>query len=127
MNIPQLIELTNNIANAPTKAEAQAFILDLQTQLYALQKENIELKTQLYEYKKQVTEYFEWEKTKMLYKPQKTNGESIVYVKVEQGDIREIFCANCFSAKRIIHLQPPLLHPDGRMMCPNCKNVFRTE
>ena len=125
MNIKDAVSIANNIVNPADADKLKAYIYDLQ-------KENLELKSQLEDCKTKLKVFDEWNNTKSLYQEHKTEHGSVVYVRSIKEDITDIFyCPVCFSQKSIIPLQNFIKQRPGLKVsrehikeCPSCQQIF---
>ena len=129
ITVKEAVELANNIVN-PSDAE------QLKNYIYELQKENIDLKSQLVECKSKLQVAQEWSNTKSLYQECQTGHGAILYRKIKEIIADAFYCPVCFAKQLIIPLQPMLSSSgftdptiayenlDEIKRCPSCDNRY---
>lgn len=124
MDIPKIIRFFQAVAQTPENIELKEQILGaFSSYMEILEKYNTAMNNNV-TLEKKIAQYESWTKQANNYDLFKSSSGAIFY---RHKESQNIVCPLCYELKKaIIHLQPPVDRPDGKLFCPGCKTEFRT-
>lgn len=134
--IPGIAQAGSAIANAANEKERNAqliefqrVIIQLQTNIAAVQIQNASLLSDKAELEKQIISLKQWEEESQKYELREVSTG--IFARVEKGSVIPLksaqkFCANCFEQreKRILQFQHVEVGRKKSLVCSHCKSSF---